>query len=92
MPSQIPSTLLPRGVGSGKAIRAPCPALKISKDELKESSAKICRFGILTPCNERHGTQTTTLYQAETKELFLMQMVINLYTQSQSQRRDTMNS
>ena len=33
-------------------------------------------------CNERYGKRTTTLYQAATKELRLMQKIVNLYTHS----------
>ena len=33
-------------------------------------------------CNERYGKRTTTLYQAETKEVRLMQKIVNLYTHS----------
>ena len=72
------------GVGGGKANKVPLLAPEISENFSASrhfSKNNLHRFSILTLCNERYGTRTTTL-SSRNQRTPLMQKIIKPYTHS----------
>ena len=97
MLAQIPSTFLPRLNHEYQAVLAVVKQTKFHFSRPKYprrirrvlsfsasrhfSKNNLRRFSILTPCNERYGTRTTTL-SSRNQRTALMQNIIKLYTHS----------